>query len=363
MVAIHQFIPSYAPRDAVGTHTRHMREVFHGMGIASDLYVVEARGVKRGEVRYFRDFKGAANGEPTWLLYQLSTGSPMAGWLAARPEPKLVDYHNITPPEFFEEWEPGIAPELAEGRRQIPVLAPTTTLALADSSYNAGDLLRAGYRNVEVLPILIDIEEQEQVIDLACRDRLAAAKKHGGADWLFVGRICPNKCQHDLIKAFAAYRRLFDPEARLHIVGTSSSHSYFTAVTEFVKALGLQGAVDFAGSVSDGERSAHYATADVFVCLSEHEGFCVPLLEAFGHDLPVVAFDSSAVPETLGDGGVLLGEKDPAIVAATVHRVVTDEPLRRQLTAAGRERLQHFALARSEARLRELVGELTKDVR
>ena len=358
MVAIHQFVPSYAPRDAVGTHTRNVQSVLRGMGIASDLYVVESRGVKRGEVRYFRDFPGARDGEPTWLLYQLSTGSPMAGWLARRPEPKLVDYHNITPPEFYEEWEPGIAPELAEGRRQIPVLAPSTQLALADSTYNAGDLLRAGFRDVEVLPILIDLDEQVGTVDQAARDRLATAKQGGGSDWLFVGRICPNKAQHDIIKAFAAYRRLYDPDARLHLVGTSSSHSYWTAVTEFARSLGLGDAVNFAGSVSDAEKSAYYDAADVFVCLSEHEGFCVPLLEAFGHDVPVVAFASSAVPETLGDGGLLLDEKDPAIVAAAVQRVLTDGALRAQLVANGRGRLDHFSLAHNEERLRGFVRRL-----
>ena len=254
--------------------------------------------------------------------------------------------------------EPAIAPELAEGRRQIPVLAHSTPLALADSTYNASDLLRAGYPNVEVVPILLDVEMLSTAADPAARDRLMRAKDNGGADWLFVGRICPNKAQHDIVKAFSVHRRLHDPQARLHFIGTSSSHAYSTAVEDFAAALGLGDAVNFAGSVSDGEKAAYFGAADVYVCLSDHEGFNVPLIEAFAHDLPVVAFNAAATPETLGDGGLVLDDKDPAIVAGAVQRVLTDEALRTQLVTAGRRRLDDFSLQRSEAKLRQLIEKL-----
>src|SRR4051812_8067200 len=127
--AVHQFVPSFAPRDAIGTHVRAVRALLQGMGLASDIYVGESREAARGEVREYHTFKGASVGQRVWLLYQLSTGSKMVDWLLGRPEPKLVDYHNITPPEFFFPWEGHVAGELAKGRSQIPMLAEATDLA------------------------------------------------------------------------------------------------------------------------------------------------------------------------------------------------------------------------------------------
>src|SRR5207248_9656296 len=170
------------------------------------------------------------------------------------------------------------------------------------------------------------------------------------------GRLAPNKAQHDLIKALAAYRRLYDPRARLHLVGTSSSESYRTALVAYADALDLVDAVEFTGSVSDGELAAHYRAADVFVCVSEHEGFCVPLLEAMHHRVPIVAYSAAAVPETVGDAGVLLDAKDAYTVATAVHRVVTDNELRAQLIEAGIERLREFDIAKSRRQLLDAIG-------
>ncbi|HVM39234.1 MAG TPA: glycosyltransferase, partial [Acidimicrobiia bacterium] len=157
------------------------------------------------------------------------------------------------------------------------------------------------------------------------------------------------KAQHDVMLAFAAYRRLYDPSARLHFVGGGAVPRYLRALHELATRLGLGDAVQFAGSVSHAALAAHYAAADVFVCLSEHEGFCIPLLEAMHHDLPVVAFAAAAVPGTMGDGGLVLGDKTPPVVAAAVDRVMRDDALRDRLTTAGRARLAAFSLDRTTA--------------
>jgi glycosyltransferase involved in cell wall biosynthesis len=147
----------------------------------------------------------------------------------------------------------------------------------------------AGYRATTVVPILLDPGEFDREVDAATLDRLRSATAAGGASWLFVGRVVPNKAQHDVVKAFAAYRRVFDPHARLRLVGGTSLPAYADAVARYVDALGLGGAVELTGPVDPGVLSAHYRAADVFVCLSDHEGFCVPILEAMHHDLPIVA--------------------------------------------------------------------------
>jgi glycosyltransferase involved in cell wall biosynthesis len=359
MVAVHQFVPSFAPRDAIGGHSRHVQRTLRDAGIESRMYVGEARGVAPGEVEDYRTFTGGSG--PTWLLYQLSTGSVMADFVLGRPEPRIVDYHNVTPSAFFAAWEPVVAVELAAGRNQMEALAAGTALGLADSAFNRAELDDAGYGRTAVLPILVDLGEFDVDVDERRLDGLRAAKAGGGADLLFVGRVAPNKCQHDLVKALAAYRRLYDHEARLHLVGGSSSHAYWTTLHRYAEHLELGGAVHFHGSVSPAELAAHYRAADAFVCLSEHEGFCVPLLEAWHHRLPVVAFAAAAVPETLGGAGLLLAEKGPVTVAAALHRVLSDAGLKTRLIAAGQARLAELDLERTRKILVAAVEELVAE--
>jgi glycosyltransferase involved in cell wall biosynthesis len=356
VVAVHQFVPSFAPRDAIGGHARHIQQALADAGFESKMFVGEAREVGRTVVEDYRSFAGGRG--PTWLLYQLSTGSRMAEFLQARPEPRIVDYHNVTPPAFFAHWEPVVARELAAGRNQMEELAAGTALGLADSAFNRAELDDAGYARTAVLPILLDLSQFETAVDQRRLDQLRTAKAGGGADLLFVGRISPNKCQHDLIKALAVYRRLYDPRARLHLVGGSSSHAYWTALHRYAEHLELGGSIHLHGSVSPGALAAHYRAADAFVCLSEHEGFCVPLLEAWHHRLPVVAFAAAAVPETVAGGGLVLPNKDPVTVAAAMHRVLSDARLRELLVAAGLARLGDFDLERTRKILVAAVEEL-----
>jgi glycosyltransferase involved in cell wall biosynthesis len=180
---------------------------------------------------------------------------------------------------------------------------------------------------------------------------------------LFVGRIAPNKAQHDIVKAFAAYRRLHDPDARLRLVGGSSSHTYECALHDFIGALELGDAIEVTGAVDDATLMAYYDTSDVFVVLSEHEGFCVPLLEAMFHDLPIVAYASTAIPGTVGDAALLLQQKDAYTVAEAVARVTSDSALRAQLVAAGKARLPEFDVARSRQKLLDAVVPVVGDAR
>jgi L-malate glycosyltransferase len=355
MTAVHQFVPTLAPRDAVGRHYLAVQETLRAAGYLSDIYCYEAKDEYKKLARPFASFTGtttAHRGENTWLMYHSSVGSPVADFVAARDEPLIVDYHNITPAAFFERWEPAVAGALMKGRRQLAELESRTELGLADSAFNALELHTLGYRRTAVVPILLDIGSIDATPgDPATLERLRAARARGGADWLFVGRLAPNKAQHDLVKAFAAYRRLYDPDARLHLVGASSSHQYETSLVAFVAALDLAGAVEITGAVSAGALTAYFETADVYVSVSEHEGFCVPLLEAMHHRVPIVAYAAAAVPETLGDAGLLLDAKDPYTVAGAVQRVVADVGLRDQMVGAGVARLHEFDVDKSRRKL------------
>jgi glycosyltransferase involved in cell wall biosynthesis len=207
----------------------------------------------------------------------------------------------------------------------------------------------AGYRSTATVPLLIDLEGFAGSPDPVLAGRLAAQREAGGADLLFVGKVSPHKGQHDLIKALAAYRRLYDPNARLHLVGGSISEEYLTALQRFISELGLVDAVDIPGSVTHEELIAYYAAADAFVCLSNHEGFCVPLLESMYHRLPIIAYTNTAVPETVQTAGLVLPNKEPVRVAAAIDRVVTDPQLRSTLAQAASERVEAFSLPRVRA--------------
>jgi glycosyltransferase involved in cell wall biosynthesis len=350
VTAVHQFVPTFEP-GAVGGHALQVRRLLRERGLQSEVYAEHLRmpGAVRG--RRFTDYRGGGRRRDGHvLLYHMAVGSGVADFVQDRPEPLVVDHHNITPPSFFARWQPELVHGVEWGQDQLARLAGRAALGAADSAYNRAELDAAGYRRTTVAPLLVDLQAFEAAADEALVSRLEEDKAEGGATWLFVGRVTPNKCQHDVVKAFAAYRRIYDPAARLHLVGGCSSRSYWSALEGYVAALGLLDAVRLVGSVPAGVLAAHYRTAEVFVCLSEHEGFCIPVLEAWAHRLPVVGYAAAAVPETVAGGGLLLEDKDPILVAAAVHRVMADGGLRQGLVRAGSARLAEFALERTRAR-------------
>jgi glycosyltransferase involved in cell wall biosynthesis len=326
------------------------------LGVEAELFAEFVAPAFEGRARRHTEYGRRVPARPgDVLMYHMAIGSVVADFVRGRPEPLVVDHHNVTPPEMLERWEPGAAYGCSWGRAQLPELAGRSVLGVADSPFNEEELRQAGYAATATAPILLDPAFFEAAGDVDEPALAELVEGGAGAEWLFVGRVSPNKCQHDVVKAFAAYRRVYDPAARLHLVGGSSSAAYRSAIEKYVAVLGLAGAVRLTGPVPAGRLLAHYRAADVLVCLSEHEGFCIPLLEAMAHRVPIVALASSAVPGTVGDGGVLLESKAPATVAAAVHRVLSDPALRDRLVAAGTARLAAFSPERTRARWTEVL--------
>jgi L-malate glycosyltransferase len=337
-----QFLPGFAPHDAIGSHVLQTRRVLREAGFDSDIFAEHIHGPMDRHAADFRSYPSTR--QNTFLLYHASTSSPMASFLTDRDEPLLIDYHNITPARYFARWEPVAAASMTEARHQLRMLVDRVELAMAVSPFNRTELVESGYRRTAVVPLMIDFDVYSTAADARTLARLKRAKDRGGSQWLFVGRVAPNKCQHDIVGAFAAYRHLFDPHARLTLVGGMTSALYLRALTQLAEELGVADAVQLADSVDFPNLLAHYQTADVFVCMSEHEGFCIPALEAMHFDVPVVAYATAALPDTVGNAGILLDDKDPAIVACAVDRVLTDHQLRASLNEAGRARVEHFSL-------------------
>ena len=354
---IDQLLPVLGGHDAIAAHVLQVRTALRAAGFESDIYadVVDAR---HAGVRPWLDGPGRISPDRV-VLYHASTHAPLAPWLVQRGrrgERIVVDYHNVTPSAYFRRWLPDAADEMDAARAELAALAPVTGLALADSGFNQAELVELDFRPTATAPLLVDLAAYHQPPDEPTLARLRRQRERGGAAWLFVGRIAPNKCQHDLLAAFAVYRRLADPAARLTLVGGATAPAYLAAIERMIDELDLEPAVEIASGVGHAELLAHFATADAFVCLSEHEGFCVPLLEAMELGLPIVAHPAAAVPETVGDAAVLVADKDPLTVATAVAELLADEPRRLALVEAGRRRARRFELATTAA---ELVGHLT----
>jgi len=341
-VAVHQFIPTLNPHDATGTHTLLLRDILRRAGWRSEIFAEAIHDDLASEAhKHWMYPEHAADGDVA--IYQFSTSSAVAGYLAERDVPLILDFHNFTAPEHFAGWEPHTEERAARAGDELALLAPRAALGLADSPFNERELKRAGCRRTAVIPVLVDYQRVSADPDPRVMAELAALKATGGTDILFVGRIVPSKAQHELVKALFAYRRLYDAGARLHLVGGTSSFAYLKALRGFVHDLGLSAAVRLTGDVSDRVLAAHFGAADVYLSLSVHEGFGVPLVEAMAAGVPVIARGVGAVSETVGDGALLLAGRDPAYVASAVHRVCADDALRQWLVEAGRRRLPEFS--------------------
>ena len=340
---IDQVLPSLVGRDAIGAHTLNIKSALKARGIESSIYYstctpdVADLGSKVIELSACR--------EPRTILYHASIGSPVFDLVTRLPDPIAIDFHNITPARLLERWEPSVAHELALGRRQLAELASSCVLGLADSAYNERELIDLGYSPTHVAPLLIDVAPTEVEPDRRLlNDLLTSKAASGGPSLLYVGKISPHKAPHDLVAMLAAYRAEHGPGATLTLVGSPLGDRYPDALRSYIHELGLTDAVRFAGSLTTEELEAHWHAADVFVTASDHEGFCVPLAEAMGHGVPIVAFGAAAVPETVGEGGLVLASKEPIPFATAVERVVSDDALAQQLVEAGRANLARYDL-------------------
>ncbi len=360
---IDQYVPGFAKYDAIGNHTLQIRKLLRGAGIDSDIYGEWIDPRVAGEARQYREHRP---GPGDVALYHASTHSGMVDWFGPHLSAGMTllsDYHNITPSSYFARWEPAATESMDLARVELDQLAPAVELALADSRFNEAELVAAGYRRTVTAHLLVDLDDYHRAPDTKALGRLQRQRDKGGTGWLFVGRIAPNKCQHDVIGAFAVYRRLFDPAARLTLVGSATSVRYLRALHQMIGSLELGASVTVADNVDFSELLAHFATSDVFVCMSEHEGFCVPVLEAMELGVPVVAYDAAAVPETLAGSGILLADKDPLVVAATVADLLVDDSKRTALVAAARVRAAELSLPNTSVHLLDTLTSWAREHR
>jgi L-malate glycosyltransferase len=333
VTVVTQVIAAAAPGDAVTDQALAWQRLLEGWGHRGRIVAEHVDPALAGRVRRL-DAGGAEllGAGPVVLHYSVWSATIDAALRA--PGPLAVCYHNVTPGDLLREANPELAAACDRAREWLPRLRGRVRALIADSAFNASELAPLGL-TAEVVPLLLDA---------APRPEPPRPARPSGATVLSVGRIAPNKRIEDVIGAFHLYRGHRDPAARLVLVGSDAGFErYRIGLDRLLARLGTRG-VTFAGRVSDAERDRRYADADAYLCLSVHEGFCAPLVEAMAHAVPVVARRAGAVPETLGGAGVVI-DGGLALAAEALHEVVSSESTRAALRAAGRARLEQLAPA------------------
>lgn len=350
-----QVLPTLAFGDAVGNHTRALELLLRDMGYQTGIYAMNIdKRLGEDKAQYIKDLPALEKDDV--VLYHLSTGSELNKEIKKLKCRKVVNYHNVTPPRFFT----GISEELEErcqkGIDEVRGLSDTFDYGIADSAFNKKDLEEMGYKcPIDVVPILIDFEDYRR------KPSRQTIQKYTDdvVNIVFVGRIAPNKKQEDVILSFYYYKKYFNVKSRLILVGSGKGMQlYQDKLKAFVKKLGLEDDVVFSGHVKFDEILAYYRLADVFLCMSEHEGFCVPLVEAMQFQTPIVAFDSTAIGDTLGGSGILMKEKDPMLAAGLIDRIMTDVTLRSSIVEGQNKRLDDFSNERVVEQFRQVFAKI-----
>lgn len=350
--ALHQFTEGAYIGDAVSDQVFAIQRWLREFGFVSEVYSERIQPELAGRVRPAREYRPGAR--ESCLIHHHAVGSDIAERLMAFDTPQLLIYHNITPPQFFAYTDPILAAALRRGRQQLEELRPRTLLGLGDSGYNERELLDLGYERTGVLPIVLDEAQLRAPTDPA----LAAACDAARPLVLFVGRLAPNKRQEDLIKLLYCLRRVA-PAARLALVGNPAFAEYVAWQRGLAAELGLgEEAILFAGHVTHEEMLTYYRCADVYVSMSEHEGFGKPLIESMYCGLPVVAYATTAVPDTLGDAGILFHEKNYEALAELIDLLTHDAALRERVIARQKERVQAFREPQVRRRLADYLRAL-----
>ena len=332
---LHQFLTGATAGDAITTQAMILCRWLRELGFRSNLYAQHIHESMQNDVQPLFNWRPARR--EFQAIYHHSIGSDVPAHLQEHGIRLVLVHHNVTPAHFFTHVDPAWAQRAHLGAQQLRDLRPHVDLALADSAFNELELRDAGYADTGVLPIVLDAAQY----DLLDNPVLAAQLDAAGPTLLFVGRLAPNKKQEDLIKLLYCYRR-FRPGAQLVLVGDRWDMGYDGWVERLAAELDLAEAVTLTGKVSQQEMVTYYRHADLYVSMSEHEGFGKPLVESMYLGLPILAYAAASVPYTLGEAGVKVHKKDFERLAELADILITDRELRERLIAAQRQRVQQF---------------------
>jgi glycosyltransferase involved in cell wall biosynthesis len=352
---INQLVPAFHRGDAIGNSASHLKQFFRSQGFLSDIFCLERDSDLRCESLLIDSFPDLNPDDITILHFALP--SPLTQFLKKLPGRKVMIYHNITPHRYFEGFNPEMVHISRVGREELKSLSSHVELSIADSEYNRQELADLGFKKTEAFPLFIDYKKYEKPES----DFFYRLFKDDRLNILFVGRIVPNKRIDALIKVLFYYKKYISPLVRLIIVGKIHSlPNYYESLVRLADEFYLKPEeICFTGHIPDEEMFALYKASDVFLSLSEHEGFGLPFVESMVFDLPIIAFSAAAVPYTLGDSGILIYNNECVDkIAELVHLVAHDKVLRSVLIRSQREKLNMYKSTKWGKSLLDSFGSL-----
>ena len=350
---INQLVAGFSSGDAISNYTRELQKIFRSWGYRSEIYV-QPSSIDPQVIDLCRPMSEHQEHSSSGniLIYHFSIGAMASDYFQNIPDTKVVIYHNITPAHYFAMINPEMARYLEEGRRELLELASVTDLALGVSEYNRREMEEAGFKNTYVLPLTVDWSGMDGKPDR----RILRRYLNRGEILLFVGRLVPNKKIDDLLKAFY-YFKLIKPRSKLILVGKyKDTLKYYDYLQTIIHDLDLEDVV-FSGHTTHAELLAYYKLASVYLCLSEHEGFCLPLMEAMHFGIPVMAYAAAAVPDTMAGSGVLIKEKNYPEIAEMMALICGNPEFRRKISEGQYRRLAKFQNFPLEKTLKNLLGD------
>lgn len=359
MRAIHQFHPAVSQGDAITDDIIALQKIVRSWGFDSEIFCqYPTTGIPT------RPYGGyASNSHPRNILllhFSIAYSEEVFNFIEHLPDQKVLVYHNITPAHYFTGVSAVHERECVRGRAQLPRLAQICSQGIGDSEFNCLELQENGFSRTCVVPILVNFEKFKKTVP---SQSILSRYADGHTNILFVGRFVPNKRHDEILRAFAFYQRFLNPSSRLFLVGKYDEwEGYFDRLQAFVQTLGCR-EVFFPGHTSLENLVAYYRLADLFLCRSEHEGFCVPLLESMFFRVPIVAFSAGAVSGTLGDGGVLVDDRDPLFLAETIHYILSYPEVKEEVLRRQDFRLNNFSRGRIEVLLKNALSEGLSPVR
>lgn len=339
---IHQILPTLSPGDAIGNEVLEIRKILRSWGYKSDIYAQNIHSDMAKFAKNYTEYKKISSSKNI-LIFHFAIGSDISKFVKNLSDKKIIIYHNITPPNYFKGINDTLVSLLISGRKELKEFRSITDLALGVSEYSEIELKKIGFKNTGVLPIILDFniygQEPNKKI---CFDQ---------DDWIniiFVGRLAPHKMQEDIIKIFYYYNKFIEQRSRLILIGSyDGAEKYYEYLMSIIKQLNLDN-VHITGQINFKELLAYYKVADIFISMSEHEGFCVPILESMHFNIPIIAYKSSAIPYTLENSGILVNKKNYIAIAEMINILINDDKLREKVIKRQKDRLQYFHRSNTE---------------
>ena len=336
---IAQFVHTLSYGDAISCEVLSLHNKFIEMKYESIVYTINTHPKYKHITKSYKEFPLDFDGE---MILHYSLGSPLNVIYKNTKCKKNLIYHNITPSKWFKNVNPRVENDIELGISELPELCQISDRIISDSKFNAKDIKKLGFDSI-VLDLPVDTNRWDE--EASNQGILNLLRKDNSLHLLHVGRIAPNKCIEDIIKIFYYLHHHINPQSRLWIVGIDTdTEVYSFGLKKLISNLCLDNYVKLTGGLTDGELKSFYQASSVYICMSEHEGFCLPVVEAMNFGLPVVSYNAGALSETVSTGGIIVNKKIHHLIAQLIQEVHTNFELKNKLQKNGYDRVKSLSI-------------------